>query len=312
MKYNGSTYIYRKDVQGNIISLLDSNGRIVVKYAYDAWGNHTVYDANGNINTDENFIGNINPFRYRGYYYDEEMSLYYLKSRYYDPETGRFISPDDISYLDPETIDGLNLYSYCLNNPVIYVDPTGHFWDYIFDAVFLFWSIVDVIKNPGDWKNWVALGIDIVFAVIPFVPSGVGQVIKVGNKIDNALDVANMINKLDNISDIGKLTMIGRKMDRVTDVAEIIGKADNLYDVWKGYDKGAKGLKKLVHNGISMAHNGGWLFGKLRKGYTVIDIGVTTMHKGLKAFGLWYGTERAVLALWETRNIWKLPINLFL
>ena len=64
MKYNGSTYIYRKDVQGNIIALLDSNGRIVVKYAYDAWGNHTVYDSNGNINTDENFIGNINPFRY--------------------------------------------------------------------------------------------------------------------------------------------------------------------------------------------------------------------------------------------------------
>ena len=64
MKYNGATYIYRKDVQGNIISLLDSNGRIVVKYAYDAWGNHTVYGSNGNINTDENFIGKINPFRY--------------------------------------------------------------------------------------------------------------------------------------------------------------------------------------------------------------------------------------------------------
>jgi len=60
-----------------------------------------------------------------------------------------------------------------------------------------------------------------------------------------------------------------------------------------------------------MAHNGGWLFGKLRQGYTVIDIGVTTTHKGLQKFGLWYGTERTVLALWETRNIWKLPINYY-
>ena len=98
MKYNGATYIYRKDVQGSIIALLDSNGRIVVKYAYDAWGNHTVYNSNGNINTDENFIGNINPFRYRSYYYDTETKLYFLKTRYYDPEVGRFISPDSIEY----------------------------------------------------------------------------------------------------------------------------------------------------------------------------------------------------------------------
>ena len=173
MKYNGSTYIYRKDVQGNIIALLDSNGRIVVKYAYDAWGNNTVYDSNGNINTDENFIGNINPFRYnvgasfslinrtkqklrfcvyairmrplklrkkcpckqaffllvlRGYYYDTETKLYYLKSRYYDPEVGRFISVDGIEYLDPETINGLNLYAYCGNNPVMNVDSNGTSW----------------------------------------------------------------------------------------------------------------------------------------------------------------------------------------
>lgn len=125
MKYNGSTYIYRKDVQGNIIALLDSNGRIVVKYAYNAWGYHTVYDSNGNINTDENFIGNINPFRYRSYYYDTETKLYFLKTRYYDPEVGRFISPDSIEYLDPETINGLNLYAYCGNNPVMYTDPNG-------------------------------------------------------------------------------------------------------------------------------------------------------------------------------------------
>ena len=63
----------------------------------------------------------------RGYYYDEETELYFLKTRYYDLEVGRFISVDGIEYLDPETINGLNLYAYCGNNPVMNVDPNGKF-----------------------------------------------------------------------------------------------------------------------------------------------------------------------------------------
>ena len=92
----------------------------MVKYTYDAWGNHTITDNSGFG------LGDINPFRYRGYY-DVETGLYYLQSRYYDPQTGRFISMDDISYLEPETIGGADLYAYCLNNPVMYSDGSGHF-----------------------------------------------------------------------------------------------------------------------------------------------------------------------------------------
>lgn len=73
-------------------------------------------------------IGVLNPFRYRGYYYDTETGLYYLQTRYYDPEVGRFISQDSIEYADPETINGLNLYAYCGNNPVMNVDPSGKFF----------------------------------------------------------------------------------------------------------------------------------------------------------------------------------------
>ena len=150
MKYNGSTYIYRKDVQGNIIALLDSNGRIVVKYAYDAWGYHTVYDSNGNINTDANFIGNINPFRYRSYYYDTETKLYFLKTRYYDPEVGRFISPDSIEYLDPDTINGLNLYAYCNNNPISNVDPNGNkWWRWLLGAVIIIAAVALSVVTAG-------------------------------------------------------------------------------------------------------------------------------------------------------------------
>ena len=126
-EYLGEKYFYRKDIFGNVIEILDSEGNTVVKYVYDAWGNHSVLDANGAAITDEAHIGRINPIRYRSYYYDTETKLYYLNARYYDPTICRFISPDDISYLDPETIGGTNLYAYCNNNPVMYVDPSGNF-----------------------------------------------------------------------------------------------------------------------------------------------------------------------------------------
>ena len=127
MKYNERVYFYRKDIFGNITEIIDSNGEIVVRYRYDGWGNHVVLNPDGSKNESDTFIGNINPFRYRGYYYDVETGLYYLKTRYYDPKTGRFITIDDVSYLAPDTINGLNLYAYCGNNPILYVDYNGNF-----------------------------------------------------------------------------------------------------------------------------------------------------------------------------------------
>lgn len=93
----------------------------MVKYRYDAWGNcnTTVVDPNAST------IANLNPFRYRSYYYDTETGFYFLKTRYYDPEIGRFMTIDDIGYLDPGSINGLNLYAYCINNPLTYSDPLG-------------------------------------------------------------------------------------------------------------------------------------------------------------------------------------------
>ena len=120
----------------------------MVRYKYDGWGNHVVLNPDGSKNESDTFIGNINPFRYRGYYYDVETGLYYLKTRYYDPETGRFITIDDVSYLAPDTINGLNLYAYCGNNPVMNVDPNGTDW----------W-------NPFSW-DWGTIGRTIVRGVV--------------------------------------------------------------------------------------------------------------------------------------------------
>ena len=97
----------------------------MVKYEYDSWGNHIVKNADGTINNSADFIGNLNPIRYRGYYYDSDINLYYLKTRYYDPETGRFVTIDDVKFIAPNIINGLNLYAYCANNPVLYIDPKG-------------------------------------------------------------------------------------------------------------------------------------------------------------------------------------------
>ena len=143
--YNNATYLYRKDAQGNICAILDSNGNVVVQYKYDAWGNHSVQDANGADINDAAHIGSINPFRYRGYYYDTEIGLYYLKSRYYDPEVGRFITIDDISYLNLEIINGLNLYAYCGNNPVMRIDENGNkWWDWLLGVFSVVLTVVGV------------------------------------------------------------------------------------------------------------------------------------------------------------------------
>jgi len=125
--HNGMRYFLRRDAQGNVKNLLDTNGNVVVHYVYDAWGNHVVLDASGNEISDTEHIGRRNPFRYRGYYYDEETGLYFLQTRYYDPKLGRFITTDSVDYADPDSINGLNLYAYCGNNPVMCVDPTGGF-----------------------------------------------------------------------------------------------------------------------------------------------------------------------------------------
>ena len=121
LKYNGMAYYYRKNLQGDITGILDPDGEQVVSYTYDAWGNPT--SCTGSL---ASTIGQKNPFRYRGYYYDTESGLYYLNSRYYDPEVGRFINADEgISLI--QGILGANIFAYCNNCPVLYEDNLGTF-----------------------------------------------------------------------------------------------------------------------------------------------------------------------------------------
>ncbi len=121
-KYNGLQYYYQKNYQNDITGIYDSAYNLVVTYKYDAWGK--VISVN---DTTENNIGTINPFRYRSYYYDEETKLYYLNSRYYNPEWCRFINADGIINANQD-IYSLNMYSYTCNNPIVRIDPNGKSW----------------------------------------------------------------------------------------------------------------------------------------------------------------------------------------
>ena len=124
--FDDKVYYFVKNYRGDVIEIRDfDDNSLAASYEYDAWGNHKVYNANGYENTSSSFIGNKNPFRYRGYYYDTDLKLYYLQTRWYDPETGRFLNLDQISYAKPEQLNGINLYAYCLDNPVMNADPEG-------------------------------------------------------------------------------------------------------------------------------------------------------------------------------------------
>ena len=117
---------FEKNLQGDIVAVYGGSGTKFVTYEYDAWGNQTVSYSNGGGSTGAQY----NPFRYRGYYYDTDLEMYYLQSRYYDPNTCRFISPDDVIYLGSNgDLISFNLYAYCSNNPVMGYDPFGH-WDW--------------------------------------------------------------------------------------------------------------------------------------------------------------------------------------
>ena len=119
LRWQDDEYFYVKNIQGDIIAIVDSNGDVVVEYTYDAWGNQTSCTG-----SDSSTLGAANPFRYRGYYFDVETGLYYLQSRYYNPQWGRFINADAACDTEDGVL-GTNMFAYCHNNPVMFVDLTG-------------------------------------------------------------------------------------------------------------------------------------------------------------------------------------------
>ena len=197
MKYNGKVYYYVLNAQGDVVRIVDGSRNVVASYSYDPWGK--LLSSSGTL-------ANVNPLRYRGYYYDSETGFYYLQSRYYDPEIGRFINADSYASTDATGLLSTNMFAYCENNPVMRVDPTGE----------LFWDILDVFMAALSWDDflespslvnlgWAALD---TLALLPGVPSsgyarrGV-EVVSSISHANKAKDVAKVGWKVgDNISNL--------------------------------------------------------------------------------------------------------------
>ena len=131
--YNGTAvYTFVKNQYGDVIAIIDENGTKVVNYIYDPYGRILKLTDTSGIN-----IGTLNPFRYRSYYYDDELDVYYLQSRYYYPYNMKFLSPDSPEYLtDESTLVPISVYAYCGNEPIEYVDPEGQRWYYTLETYY--------------------------------------------------------------------------------------------------------------------------------------------------------------------------------
>ena len=201
MKYNNTLYYYVLNAQGDVVRIVNSSRSVVASYTYDPWGK--IISSSGTL-------ADINPLRYRGYYYDSETGFYYLQSRYYDPEIGRFINAVSYASTDATGLLSTNMFAYCENNPAMRIDPTGE----------LFWDILDVFMAALSWDDflespslvnlgWAALD---TLALLPGVPSsgyarrGV-EVVSSISHANKAKDVAKVGWKVGD--DISKLTRAG-------------------------------------------------------------------------------------------------------
>ena len=231
VEFNGTMYTYLHNMQGDIVGLLDSAGILMVEYKYDAWGKPLATTGSLAVT-----LGNRNPFRYRGYVFDEESRLYWAKNRYYNSELTRFIIADTIEAIQASvgTIANRNHFVYCDNNSVHRKDTNGAFWDTVFDIVSLAVSVCEVVANPADPWAWAGLAGDVI-DLVPFV-SGVGEMtraVKAADKVGDTIKVQRAVDLTDDALGVAKT------LDRST-----------------GFTKSTRRAGRKIHRGYKVEYAG--------------------------------------------------------
>ena len=276
--YNGTAYAYVKSLQGDIVAILDEAGAVVVSYVYDAWG--TPIDKSGTL---AETLGTLNPFWYRGYVYDEETGLYYLRSRYYNPNLGRFVNADRVFDANA-SVTTYNQYAYCDNCPVIYLDSEGRglFTSLVIGFVVgaLVSGIIEAAKG-GDVEDIitsaVAGGVSGLISVIPVfrnpyinsaIMGGVGNAVGawIGGDIDSIYDV------IDNFAEGAAAGVIGQLVGD-----QLLNWTDKY---WKQLSRDAQ--KHIISNlgNVDQA--------QINEVYKAIRAGVNqnTLHQLIKEYGI--------------------------
>ena len=229
LRLNGKTdYFYLYNGLGDVVGLVDSSNKVVVRYQYNSWGKVTSSEDTSGVS-----LATLNPFCYRKYVYDPETGLYCLGSRYYDPEVGRFVNADDtdVIFAKPQELYHKNLYVYCYNNPVVRRDIQGYFWETLFDIVSLGTSVVEVCVNPGDPWNWAGLIGDAI-DIIPFV-TGAGEAIRAVKTANKVADKTTAVIK------------IQKAVDFTPESAKIVKSLDRS----KGYTRSSLRAGTYINNG---------------------------------------------------------------
>ncbi len=246
LKYNDTTYYYITNLQGDVMCLVDSTGATVASYEYDPYGN--IISATGDM-------AQINPLRYRGYYYDKELEMYYLQSRYYDPAVGRFINADELSYLGiTGTTLSYNLLAYCENDPTNTYDPFGCF-------VIRRWMVASVI----DFFLMLIPGIGAAFAPIKSMAKTYGKAALKANIKTPLVSFIKFIGKsakaiLSGIKNIvTKIPIIGKRLARKIPVNKLV----NLLAGLTASVTFNKVLKSLIENVDIVLSIGGAISGIL-------------------------------------------------
>lgn len=212
---------FEKNILNDVVAIYEED-ELIAKYVYDAYGNHIVLDSNDEEDDDPDFIGNINPIRYRSYYFDNDISLYYCQSRYYNPTIRRWLNMDMVSYQDTGDVIGINLFCYCKNNPVMYSDETGRFL--ILGALFALFTTI--------------LALDLTFGTIV---GGVSYIIyDYNNSIHSQDDVLTIDNGFYVLGFISKLVFLKFAKDS--------GKYSEAFDNKKYRNIPNYALEWAVHN----------------------------------------------------------------
>ena len=273
-------YYILTNSRGDVVGIYNGSGTLLASYEYDAWGNIiSVKDGSGEtISPEENNIANLNPIRYRGYYYDTETGLYYLQSRYYNPQVGRFLNADNIAYLGVEgTPLSYNLFSYCTNNPVNKIDSNGH--------------------APKWWQS-VLIGVAVI-AVVSLVTAAIvstggaaAVLATAGNVALGALKIAATSGIVSGTIRTGKSIAGGESNIKELGKDFVVGFADG-FKASALYSAGCTGVS-MVGSGISGQFNNGcgWKAGLWEGGYQTPNthgISIATHHGGInggRSFGV--------------------------